>query len=228
MSRSADAKLASAEVHGRLQAQILGGELAPGDRVPSERTLSDELGVNRHAIREGLKRLQQAGLIEINQGGATRVLDWRRSAGLDLLLDLMQHGEEPPRGLVRSVLEMRASVGVDAVRRCIDRAGEDRRAEIAASAAALADATESGGEPPVGDYVELWGEIVDGSGNLAYRLALNSLNAALDSLPALAAELTPDDPADLRRLGEAIGGGDADAAVAVARGLLEGDIAVAG
>ena len=57
--------------------------------MPSERTLAEELGVNRHAVREALKRLQQAGLIRIAQGGATRVLDWRQSGGLEVLLDLM-------------------------------------------------------------------------------------------------------------------------------------------
>ena len=228
MSPAADAKLASAGVHDRLRAEILGGDLAPGDRVPSERALSEELGVNRHAVREGLKRLQQAGLVEINQGGATRVLDWRRSAGLDLLLDLMEQGEAPPVELVRSVLEMRASVGIDAVRRCVERAGSKRRIEIARDAAALADAAESGDDSLVDGYTRLWGGIVDGSGNLAYRLALNSLSAALDALPDLADELAPDDPADLRRLGEAIGAGEADSAAAVAGALLEGDIAVAG
>lgn len=227
MSPATAAKLASAEVHDRLRAQILGGDLAPGDRVPSERVLSGELGVNRHAIREGLKRLQQAGLIEISQGGATRVLDWRRHAGLDLLLDLMEHGKPPPAALVRSVLEMRASIGVDAVRRCVERAGERRRSEIAADAAALADLAGTGDASLVDGYTRLWGEIVDGSENLAYRLALNSLSAALDSLPDLAAELAPGDPADLRRLGAAIGSGDGEAAVTVARVLLEGDIAVA-
>ena len=39
-------------------------------------------------MREALKRLQQSGLVRISQGGATRVRDWRRHGGLDLLLEL--------------------------------------------------------------------------------------------------------------------------------------------
>ena len=42
--------------------------IAPGDALPSERQLSDELGASRHAVREALKRLQQAGLISISPG----------------------------------------------------------------------------------------------------------------------------------------------------------------
>src|SRR3954462_9385936 len=88
------ARLASSAVHTRLREQIMSGELSPGDPIPSERTLSDELGVNRHAVREALKRLQQAGLVRIAQGGATRVLDWRTTAGLEVMLDLVEHGDE--------------------------------------------------------------------------------------------------------------------------------------
>jgi GntR family transcriptional regulator, transcriptional repressor for pyruvate dehydrogenase complex len=226
-----DGSLASAEVHRRLREQILAGELAPGDPVPSERALSEDLAVNRHAVREALKRLQQAGLVRISQGGATRVLDWRHTAGLDLLLDLMRQEDVPSPELVRAVLEMRASVGVDVVRRCAERADDEQRAEIAgraSAAAALAPTDEDTREALVDAYIRLWEEIVDGSGNLAYRLALNSLNAALSASPELAAELTPDDPADISGLGDAIATGDVTAAIAAAAELLERDIGSAG
>jgi DNA-binding FadR family transcriptional regulator len=220
-----EADLASASVHRSLLAAILDGELAPGDRVPSERALSERHGVNRHAVREALKRLQQAGLIRIVQGGATRVLDWRESAGLDLLLDLMRQDEAPPPELVGAVLEMRASVGIDVARRCGERADGEQRAEIGRRASAAAELAAASDEDALVDaYIGLWGLIVDGSENVAYRLALNSLNAALAADPELAATLTPRDPDDLRRLGDAIAAGDVDETTAAARELLEGDI----
>jgi DNA-binding FadR family transcriptional regulator len=220
-----EADLASASVHRSLIGAILDGELAPGERVPSERALSERHGVNRHAVREALKRLQQAGLIRIVQGGATRVLDWREHAGLDLLLDLMRQDEAPPPELVGAVLEMRASVGTDVARRCGERAGEEARAEIGRAAAAVAELAADGEEEALVDaYIDLWELIVDGSANVAYRLALNSLNAALASDPELAATLTPRTPDGLRRLGDAIAAGDAEAATAAARELLEEDV----
>src|SRR3954463_10115299 len=73
----------SAQIHADLRAAILAGEYAAGDALPSERQLSDELGAGRHAVREALKRLQQAGLVSISQGGATRVRDWRRHGGVE-------------------------------------------------------------------------------------------------------------------------------------------------
>jgi DNA-binding FadR family transcriptional regulator len=223
------ARLASSAVHQRLRAQILSGELAPGDAVPSERSLSDELGVNRHAVREALKRLQQAGLVRIAQGGATRVQDWRHSAGLEVMLDLVEHGDEPPAELMRSVLEMRASIGVDAARRCAARAGAEARDAVADLADDVAERVEEGHAARVTEpFVSLWQLIVDGSGNIAYRLGLNSLNRALEAYPQLGEILAPRDSEGLRELGRAVARGDADAAAAAARRLLEPDIELAG
>ena len=52
----------------RLRRAILAGTHAPGDALPSERQLSEELGASRHAVREALKRLQQAGLVHDQPG----------------------------------------------------------------------------------------------------------------------------------------------------------------
>jgi GntR family transcriptional repressor for pyruvate dehydrogenase complex len=211
-------------VHQRLRAQILSGELAPGDPVPSERALSEDLGVNRHAVREALKRLQQAGLVRIAQGGATRVRDWRDTAGLEVMLDLVEHGDEPPAELMRSVLEMRASIGVDAARRCAERADPSAREAIDELAGAVADGIDEDRVPQITEpFISLWQRIVDGSGNIAYRLGLNSLNTALGAYPQLGEMLAPRDAGGLRALGAAIAGGDGEAAAAAARRLLEPD-----
>ena len=219
------AALASTTVHRGLRARILSGELAPGDAVPSERVLSEELGVNRHAVREALKRLQQAGLVQISQGGATRVRDWRNSAGLELMLDLVEQGSEPTGELIRSVLEMRASVGTDAARLCARRGSAEVRAGVEEAASATAAAIEGGDVAALEGFVSLWERIVDGSENVAYRLGLNSLNAALAAYPELGESLAPRDGDSLRALGRAVGSGDEEGAADAARALLEPDAA---
>src|SRR4051812_15788037 len=88
-------KTVSARIHAELRRDILGGRLAAGEALPSERRLAEEHDANRHAVREALKRLEQAGLISISQGGATRVRDWRRHGGLELMLDLAADGDAP-------------------------------------------------------------------------------------------------------------------------------------
>ena len=200
----------SEAVHDRLRSQILDGHLQPGDPLPSERVLSAELGVNRHAVREAVKRLQQAGLVSVTHGGATRVLDWREHGGLELLADLGERAVE----VLPAIAEMRVIVGADAARLCARRADGDQRAEIEAVAARYDGTLEA--------YEELWQRIVDGAGNVAYRLAYNSLVGArhgrgLDA-GIYAAELA--DGAAVRALAEAVARGDDGAAADTARELL--------
>ncbi len=61
------------EVRDRLLIMIRSGELQPGDQLPSERTLMEQFGVGRPAVREALQSLGTAGLIEINHGERARI-----------------------------------------------------------------------------------------------------------------------------------------------------------
>jgi len=217
--------LASDVVHSELRSQILDGSLEPGDPVPSERTLADEYGVNRHAVREALKRLQQAGLIRIAQGGATRVLDWRDSGGLGVLLDLMNAPVEPPRELLRSVLEMRVTIGVDAAGKFAARADDEQRRQVTELSARAAEGMEAGRMEALLTLIELWKVVVDGTGNIAYRLALNTLNSALAAYPEIVAGFTPPSADEIRGLGEAMVAGNVAEAKAIAEMTLGRDIA---
>lgn len=205
----------------RLRDEILGGTPAPGEPLASERVLAEELGCNRHAVREAVKRLQQAGLVAVSHGGATRVLDWRATGGLDLLAQLpLTAGDAPDPALLRSILELRLCVGVDAARRCAQRAPAAVEASLRAALEAQRDA-EPAQAPLL--YAHLWEHVIDGAGNIAYRLAYNSLLAGLNPAGDLSRALFCGEAADIaavETLVAAITAGDADAAAAAADGLL--------
>jgi len=61
------------QVAEHLEAQIIAGELRPGDLLPPERDLQASFGVGRPAIREALITLQKAGLVELTNGARARV-----------------------------------------------------------------------------------------------------------------------------------------------------------
>lgn len=216
----------SDSVHAHLRSRILSGDLAPGDPVPSERELSERLGVNRHAIREALNRLQQARLVQVSHGGPTRVLDWRATGGLELITDLVREPGQPiDANLARGIIELRACIGVDVARRAAERAPRRRReraAELAERAAAAPDLVSRAAANEA-----LWTELVDGAGNIAYRLALNSLLEGVAAHPELDAQLnTPaDDEDDLRALAGALRAAEPEAAARAARALLERPLA---
>lgn len=55
--------------------QIQSGQLRPGDKLPSERVLQEQLGISRFTLREGLARLSALGLIEVRHGKGAVVSD---------------------------------------------------------------------------------------------------------------------------------------------------------
>lgn len=165
-------------VFTRIVEEILTGRWPAGQPTPSERELALAWQVNRHAVREALKRVKQAGLVQITQGDNTQVLDWRSHAGLDMLASLAAVGVIPPMEILADVAVMRRTIGVDAARRCALNADEQQLAEVAAAAAAY---PESGDLFALRDAdLRLWTAIIIGAGNLAYRLALNTLVHSID------------------------------------------------
>jgi GntR family transcriptional regulator len=59
------------QIEEELAARIEGGELHPGDRLPTERQLADQLGVSRMTVRQALARLEARGLVRRRQGSGT-------------------------------------------------------------------------------------------------------------------------------------------------------------
>ena len=162
-------------VYRRLRDQILGSGAEAGAPLPSERTLSETFGVNRHAVREAIKRLQQAGLVTVVHGGATRVTDWRREGGPELLVAVAS-GQEPGdrTKLAEQIVEARAAIAKRIVQSAAGSAGID-----ASKVDAIANASD---DAAIAAYRDLWCDIAAASGNLAAQLTLNSLNAGLDAL----------------------------------------------
>jgi GntR family transcriptional repressor for pyruvate dehydrogenase complex len=167
-------------VFARLVDEILTGRWPANRRAPSERELALALQVNRHTVREALKRLQQVGLLQINPSGMTQVLDWRTRAGLDMLAAIAAAGVSPPKKILADVAVMRRTIGADAARLCALRADDEQLAAVAAAAEAY---PESGNLSDLRDAdLRLWNAIIGGSNNLAYQLALNTLVRSIDDV----------------------------------------------
>lgn len=59
------------EIVNQLKVLIDKEQIRPGDKLPSERVLSERLNVGRSSVREALRSLELLGLIETRQGGGT-------------------------------------------------------------------------------------------------------------------------------------------------------------
>jgi GntR family transcriptional regulator, transcriptional repressor for pyruvate dehydrogenase complex len=65
------------EAVAQIAERITLGELHPGDQLPSERTLAQQMQISRPTVREALKLLADAGVVEVRPGarGGAVVLD---------------------------------------------------------------------------------------------------------------------------------------------------------
>lgn len=217
-------------VFGRLRDSILAGELPPDAALPAERELAARFGVNRHAVREAVKRLEQVRLVRVTQGTDTRVTDWRRHAGLDVAAQLAGAADKlAVATMTRDMLEMRACIGADAARLCAERATAEARAEVVALAEAYAGIGADVDQLAAAN-IDLWRAIVLGSRNVAYLLAFNSLvGHALAVAPVPPAHRTAEllDVPGHRRLARLIDAGAAVEAAEQARRLLDRSVAAA-
>jgi len=209
-------------VFDQIATDVLSGEMRPGTALPSERRLAAVFGVSRPAVREALKRLSAASLVEVRQGGVTTVRDFRRHAGLDLLPQLLFRNGEFDASVFRSILEARLRIGP----KVAELAAEQHGPELAALLEDSLRGLEGSEDPVEWQRVTLgfWDHTVDSSGSIVFRLMYNPFRAAYDrALAVLAAAMNAEvNRTDTyRELAEAICDGDAANARKAAHDVLE-------
>lgn len=69
-------------------------KLNPGDKLPTERQLSDDYGVDRSSLRIALKQLEAMGVLDIRQRDGVYVKNYFKYAGIDFLKVLFSYKDE--------------------------------------------------------------------------------------------------------------------------------------
>ncbi|MGR3614915.1 MAG: FadR/GntR family transcriptional regulator [Paracoccaceae bacterium] len=84
----------STTVVRQIELLILRGILQPGERLPSERELSEKMGVSRPSLREAIAELQERGLLASHAGSGVFVADVLGSAFSPALVELFGSHDE--------------------------------------------------------------------------------------------------------------------------------------
>jgi GntR family transcriptional regulator, transcriptional repressor for pyruvate dehydrogenase complex len=108
------------EIVKQLRMLISKERLKPGDKLPSERELSERLNVGRSSVREALRALELLGLIETRRGEGTFIRDFKGNQLVQLLSTFILQDEKA----INDVLETKYCIEMDClklvVRRCND------------------------------------------------------------------------------------------------------------
>ncbi|UOE44688.1 FadR/GntR family transcriptional regulator [Agromyces larvae] len=156
----------------RIKEMIIAGELAPGDRLPPEKELSDRLGLSRSSLREAVKALEVIRVLDVRRGDGTYVT----SLEPRLLLEAMSfvvdlHDDQSILEIfaVRRILESSAS---SLAARRADADAIARLREIVAGVDHAADV-----ESLVAHDLEFHGGIAEATGNAYLASLIDSLSS---------------------------------------------------
>ncbi|MER5527261.1 GntR family transcriptional regulator [Streptomyces sp. NPDC002677] len=169
-------------LEARLRDDILSGTHEPGSLLPPERELAAGYGVTRTTLKHALTRLEQAGLLSTRHGIGTRILDYLRVGGADLLP--MLAAQDPT--WLREVFEVRRQIGTLIAGRAADRRTERQARRLEHLLRQVADSPDADAVQ-LAD-VEVHRELARATGNRVYLLLTNTLfNAYLPVRAALRA-----------------------------------------
>jgi GntR family transcriptional repressor for pyruvate dehydrogenase complex len=216
------------EIVQQLRGLILRGEYAVGDKLPPERKLAEELGVNRASLREAIKSLEHMGLVKTRQGDGTRVLDFMQTAGVELISHLIPQSGAGAEGMPNmpvlvDVLEFRRWFGRESARLAAERATEADVKAIEALIDKAADPEIDPGELLKLDF-ELYVALTNAAKNAVMRLLINTMRPAVMNYAGFFAAFNASPQAvrkHHRDLLKAIVGKDGDAAAKAADGYLK-------
>lgn len=90
--------------------KLIDTQLKPGDRLPAERELAVQLGVDRSSVRTAIHILDALRLVDIQPGRGVFVTDPTRQGGLDGLAYWKELGVQLEKDELKSALEARMLV----------------------------------------------------------------------------------------------------------------------
>ncbi len=148
---------------------IRGGTSSEERWLPAERSLAEKLGVSRTVVREATKRLEQQGLLEIQHGNGIKVVDKLHRPLNDSLSLLLPDVAER----LQQLNETRLSIEPDAAAFAAQRASKEQIQTLRRVQGQLETAPDN--SAAIEADIAAHHAIADASGNLIYRLILDSL-----------------------------------------------------
>ena len=95
------------EIVAQFKDRIIRGDINPGDRLPTERELAEQLNVNRTTVREALHKLESLGLVEIRHGTGIFARDYRESTSLDLVKQILFMDGKINIAVLKNLMDLR-------------------------------------------------------------------------------------------------------------------------
>ena len=157
------------EVVDHLNQQIQGGQLQPGDKLPTESAVMSALAVSRTVVREAISRLQASGHVETRHGIGTFVLPPPSANTFRIAEQDMATVDD-----VIAVLELRISLETEAAGLAAQRATPEQLTTMASALHGFATAIQNRSDAVPSDF-QFHMEIAKATGNRHFAELMNYL-----------------------------------------------------
>ncbi len=92
----------------QIEEMILSGELEPGEKLPTEREIADEMAISKTIVHEGIRELSRIGFLDVISRKGVYVADYTSAGNLDTLLAIIRYqGGMPDKKMIDSLLDAR-------------------------------------------------------------------------------------------------------------------------
>lgn len=166
----------SEKVAADITQTIMDGDLAPGERMPSERELGEQFGVSRTVIREAVRSLVASGLVEAHSGRSLRVAAVGPEA-VSRAMGMFLHRSDAID--YRRVHEVRAALEIDMAGYAAERATPEDVARLRELNAELAAVPEANVERAAELDVAFHHAVAQATGNDLFRVLLDAIGHVL-------------------------------------------------
>ncbi|HWJ02446.1 MAG TPA: FadR/GntR family transcriptional regulator [Verrucomicrobiae bacterium] len=116
------------EIVEQIKQLIQDGDLCPGDKLLSERELSERLKVSRASVREALSAMEIMGLVEVKSGEGTFI----RQTNIDSIIGPMALILSMEKDSIMELMEVRKMLEVEAAGLAAERATTEQIEEMQA------------------------------------------------------------------------------------------------
>lgn len=92
----------------QIEEMILSGELKPGDKLPTERELADEMNISKTIVHDGIRELARIGFLDVISRKGIYVADYTFTGNLETLLAVIRYrGDTLDPKMITSLLDVR-------------------------------------------------------------------------------------------------------------------------
>lgn len=156
---------------------IFSGELKVGDRLPSERELSEQMHISRSMVHTGLEDLERMGFVRMEARRGNYIEDYARHGNFETLMALAKYGGEIDHAIESSLVEARDAIEGGAMLLLGERGTPEDMQQLHAITDGLRAAVDAGeGNAVYARWMRRFDTtIAELSGNRIFPLLMNSL-----------------------------------------------------